>query len=150
MAITTKFMSFFVIFFLLLGSTSLLAGQGASESTPKKMVDITEMTSESGAQVLAFSDLEAAQDLAKTRRVVLFFYADWCPTCRAARADINQNIATLPSDVSVLYVDYDSATALKSRYGVTYQHTFVQIDPQGQRITVWNGGGSEQIISRVK
>ena len=31
-------------------------------------------------------------------------------------------------------VNYDTETSLKSRYGVTYQHTFVLIDGEGNAI----------------
>jgi len=61
-------------------------------------------------------------------KVVLAFFAEWCPACNAADKDLNANGDQLPGDVTVLEVNYDDATALKEKYNVTGQHTFVQID----------------------
>jgi len=71
--------------------------------------------------------------------VVLFFRASWCPTCRALDVDINANADAIPAGVTILDVDYDTATALKQKYGVTYQHTLVQVDADGNMITKWTG-----------
>lgn len=74
---------------------------------------------------------------AETGDVVLFFRADWCPTCRALDADIRSNLENIPTDVTILDVDYDNSTALKQKYGVTYQHTLVQVDASGNQIIKW-------------
>lgn len=69
--------------------------------------------------------------------VVLFFRAAWCPTCRALDADIRSKLGGIPADLTILDVDYDNSTELKQKYGVTYQHTFVQVDAQGNLIKKW-------------
>lgn len=71
--------------------------------------------------------------------VVLNFSAPWCPTCRALDRDINANLNNIPSNLTILKVDYDSATALKKKYGVTSQHTMVQVDKDGTLIKKWGG-----------
>ncbi len=71
--------------------------------------------------------------------VVLFFRASWCPTCRTLDADIKANLKNIPAGVTVLDVDYDNSTALKAKYGVTYQHTLVQVDKDGNLIKKWSG-----------
>jgi thioredoxin 1 len=71
--------------------------------------------------------------------VVLFFRASWCPTCRALDANIRTNLNAIPAGVTILDVDYDNSTALKQKYGVTYQHTFVQVDASGNQIAKWTG-----------
>ncbi|NCN52313.1 thioredoxin family protein [Candidatus Parcubacteria bacterium] len=70
--------------------------------------------------------------------VILFFRASWCPTCRALDADIKSHRSDIPAGVTILDVDYDNSTALKQKYGVTYQHTLVQVDAQGNMITKWS------------
>ena len=70
--------------------------------------------------------------LADSGDVVLFFHAEWCPTCRRLESDINAN--TVPDGVHILKVDYDSETALKQKYGVTRQHTLVVVDSSGNKI----------------
>ncbi len=76
---------------------------------------------------------------AETGDVVLFFHASWCPSCRGLNADIEKNLGEIPSEVSILKVDYDTETELKKKYGVTYQHTLVQVDAEGNMINKWSG-----------
>lgn len=75
--------------------------------------------------------------------VVLFFHAAWCPSCRAADSNISE---TGVDDFLLLKVDYDKYTDLKQKYGVTYQHTFVQVDENGDLIKKWNGSNSVDAI----
>lgn len=70
--------------------------------------------------------------------VVLFFRASWCPTCKSVDADIKKNVSQIPKGVTILDVDYDTATDLKKKYGVTYQHTFVQVAADGTQIAKWS------------
>jgi thiol-disulfide isomerase/thioredoxin len=96
-----------------------------------------------------FTDLAAAQELAAKGPTLLFFAADWCPTCKEALKDINANGAAL-KDVNVVVVDYDNSAGLKKMFGITYQHTFVQIDSRGRSLALWSGGGVAEILERVK
>jgi thiol-disulfide isomerase/thioredoxin len=77
---------------------------------------------------------------AESGDVVLFFRASWCPTCKVLDSDIRANLKNIPSGVTILDVNYDTETALKQKYGVTYQHTLVQVDASGKLITKWSGG----------
>lgn len=71
--------------------------------------------------------------------VVLFFKASWCPSCKAVDADIKANQNSIKDGLTILEVDYDNSQALKTKYGVTYQHTFVQVDSNGTQIAKWSG-----------
>jgi thiol-disulfide isomerase/thioredoxin len=83
--------------------------------------------------------------------VVLFFRAPWCPTCRALDADIRANLSAIPQKVIILDVDYDSSTELKQKYGVTYQHTLVQVDAEGNQIAKWTGSPTlENLLSQIQ
>ena len=95
-----------------------------------------------------FTNLEDARALAEKGPTVLFFNADWCPLCRADLADIDARISDL-GDVTVVVVDYDHAGDLKTKYGVTYQHTYVQIDGKGEKLALWSGGGVDRILKRI-
>src|SRR3989344_2449483 len=77
--------------------------------------------------------------LANSGDVVLFFRATWCPTCKALAANIRSNLSGIPAGLTILDVDYDNSSALKQKYGVTYQHTLVQVRADGSMITKWNG-----------
>ncbi len=72
-------------------------------------------------------------------RVVLFFRANWCPTCRGLDADIKANSANIPKGITILDVDYDRYADLKQKYGVTYQHTLVEVDGTGEAVSKWAG-----------
>jgi len=78
-------------------------------------------------------------------RTVLFFNASWCPTCQAAAASLKT--AGVPDGVTVLSVDYDSSLELRKKYGVTYQHTFVQVDGSGTQLAKWSGSPTGAAIA---
>lgn len=100
------------------------------------------------SQVLA--DAEIAQK--SGRRVVLFFHATWCPYCKAADKDFKANIGTdkFPKNLTLIKTDYDTQTELKKKYGVTSQHTFVQIDSTGNQITKWVSGETTELNTNIK
>lgn len=64
---------------------------------------------------------------------ILFFYASWCPKCRALEADINKN--GVPSGKTIFKVDFDNSQDLKQKYGVTLQTTLVKVDSEGNQIS---------------
>jgi hypothetical protein len=43
-------------------------------------------------------------------------------------------------------VDFDSESDLKRQYGITVQHTFVQIDTDGSELAKWSGSLTAQEI----
>lgn len=75
---------------------------------------------------------------AATGKVVIFFHASWCPTCQALDADIRAHLSDIPSNVTILKADYDTSTALKKKYGVVLQSTYVQVDKNGNEIQKWS------------
>jgi len=120
---------------------AMMSAQAKDESSPR-------FAKSTGKKVI-FSNLAAAQALAEKGPTVLFFAADWCPTCRVALNDINANGARM-NQITVVVVDYDKAADLKAKYGVTSQHTYVQIDARGGKLAIWNGGGVDDIVKNVK
>ena len=90
-----------------------------------------------GGQYVTYDASKIA--FAKEGKVVLFFRASWCPSCRALDSDIKANLSQIPGNVLILDVDYDKSADLKREYGVTSQHTLVQVDENGKMITKWSG-----------
>jgi thioredoxin 1 len=91
--------------------------------------------------------------LAKAQgRTVIFFMASWCQSCRAADQDFKAHFDKVPSDVTILRADYDTETALKQKYNVTSQDTFVQVDKHGNSVTQWNSGGQgvNALLNNIK
>jgi len=89
--------------------------------------------------------------LANEGKAVLYFHADWCPICRQIEGEIHSSPARIPSGVHILKVDYDTATALRQKYGVTYQHTFVQVNAEGGMIAKWGDAMTlVQVLAKIK
>jgi len=97
-----------------------------------------------------YSPALLAEAQASGRKPVLFFYATWCPFCRTADAAFRKNLSALPAGVTLLKVDYDASAELKQKYGITYQHTFVQVDASGQALSKWNGGDIDNLNKYLK
>ena len=97
-----------------------------------------------------FSPSALAEATKNGGKAVLFFWAAWCPYCKEANADFTANAGQIPAGVTVLKVDYDAEKDLKTKYGITYQHTFVQVDANGSLITKWSGGGVKELVSNIK
>lgn len=91
-----------------------------------------------------------AFDSAKDKKRVYFFHASWCPTCKTAHAELSGNPEKIPGDVVLFKTDYDSNSALKKQYGITYQHTFVLVDSMGKEVKKWNGGGLTELVENTK
>ena len=77
--------------------------------------------------------------------VVLFFNATWCPTCQATVKSLDAD--GTPAGLTVVSVDYDNANDLRKQYGVTVQHTFVQVDESGTELAKFTGSASGEDIA---
>lgn len=81
--------------------------------------------------------------------IVLFFHASWCPSC--VSADKNMSSEEIPENLTLLKTDFDESTDLRKKYGVTSQHTFVQVDSEGNLIKKWVWGRDVQdVVERLQ
>jgi thioredoxin 1 len=123
-----------------------------TESMMKK--DGVSTTDKSDVMVKSGSyEAYSADKIAKAAqgKVIIFFHASWCPSCRGLNASIDSNLAAIPKDVTILKADYDKETELKKKYGVTSQHTLVQVDKDGNMIKKWSGGSSlDNLVSKIQ
>jgi peroxiredoxin len=97
-----------------------------------------------------YSPETAKTEQAAGHKVVLFFHADWCPFCVEADKQFKAKLDQIPQGVTVLKTNYDTETALKKKYAVTYQHTFVQIDAEGNLSSKWNSGDIDNLKKNLK
>ena len=129
----------------------LLPDDEAIRPKPPVNQDIPMPTAENlpapaAGEYLPYSDSVLQQKLAEGKRVVLFFHAAWCPTCRLADESIRESLDRVPPDVAILKVDYDREKDLKDAYAVSYQHTFVQIADDRSPITTFQGASTASAI----
>lgn len=138
--------------------------QGKDDAMMKKDETVMEPTGTTGSSeqdmmmkkgaYIPFRETVLA-DTKDTKRV-LFFYANWCPTCRPVNIELEENEAKIPEGVSVIRVNYNDTDTdqvekdLAKQYGVTYQHTFVLIDENDHELKQWNGGGLDEIVAMTK
>jgi len=120
-----------------------MMGDGTMEDGEDAMMDAGDNMMEGDGAMMEKGSYEvySADKLARadSGNVVLFFRATWCPTCKALDANIRANASSIPAGLSILDVDYDNSEALKKKYGVTYQHTMVQVNSDGSMIKKWSG-----------
>lgn len=106
------------------------------EATPQAEM-INTVPADTGKYTTGYQDYDP-KNIPQTGDVVLFFHADRCPTCREAEKNILAS--GVPAWLSILKVDYDTATELKQKYGVLTQSSFVSIQHDGTLIKRWIGG----------
>lgn len=123
------------------------------EKAPSEHTDATStaatstgMDKVSKATYVGFS--RGAYDKALTENVpvMLYFYANWCPTCRAQEPQNIGLFKNLDLNVQAFRVNFndsetdDEEKKLAKAFGVTYQHTFIFLDRNGKEITRKVGG----------
>lgn len=120
---------------------------------PEQKAIASDMTSEKPLLKNGSYEVYRADKIARaeTGDVVLFFHASWCPSCRSLNTNIENNLTSIPEGVSILKTDYDKETELKKKYGVTYQHTLVQVDKDGTLIKKWSGSPRlDNLLSQIQ
>jgi thiol-disulfide isomerase/thioredoxin len=90
-------------------------------------------------EYISYASYVAAPEQYTNSRVVFFFNASWCSTCKVARDNFESTLDEIPADMTIVVVDFDNSNELRKKYGVTYQHTFVHIDSKGDAIKKWSG-----------
>lgn len=106
-----------------------------------------EAPSEPGSYI-TLAEYDADQAAHAGTDVVLFFNADWCSTCKVARDNIQSDLSGIPSGLTIVVVDFDAANDLRQKYGVTVQHTFVQVDADGNERAKWSGSVTADEIAQ--
>lgn len=129
------------------------AGPGASNPEPDPSISetpgATETTVEAG-DYIAYESFVTSRDKYSDSKVVLFFNAIWCSTCQQARENIEASLGQIPENLAIVVVDFDSSIDLRKKYGVTVQHTFIEIDNAGEPLGKWSGSVTvDQIVEQL-
>ena len=97
------------------------------------MMEKDDVMMEKDASYEAFTQAAYDAATAEGKTTVLFFYANWCPLCKAEDAVFEEVALDAPENVAVFRVNYrDSDTepaeeALARTHGVSSQHTKVVV-----------------------
>jgi thiol-disulfide isomerase/thioredoxin len=100
----------------------------------------------SKGQIIDYAAYSADKSKYSGSKVVLYFTAPWCPSCQETNKNLDADGA--PAGLTVVRVDYDSETDLKKQYGITVQHSFVQVDEDGNKQKAWTGTLSGDAIKK--
>ena len=120
------------------------------DKSMEKNEDVMEKPESNTGSYITFANYEASKSQYNEGDVVLFFNASWCPTCKALTKDIEANLGSIPSGTTIVSVDYDTYTDLRKKYGVTYQHTLVQVNPSGEQVKKWSGSPTlSSLLSQI-
>jgi thiol-disulfide isomerase/thioredoxin len=120
------------------GGFAYLLTSGDKSADSPRATSMTEVTTETAPPVSdasrpgAYVEYQPSLINSTPGTKVLFFHAPWCPQCRQLESEIKAG--TLPENTTIFKVDYDSNQALRQKYGVTLQTTFVAVDSQGNLI----------------
>lgn len=129
-------------------SASIQAESSESENT---LNDENKVDNSKAAELSYVITTSAELSGITNEKRVLFFHASWCPTCKVLDNDISLSVSQIPAGLTIARVDFDNETDLRKKYGVTLQHTLVQIDAAGNEIAMWSGSRDlADLLAKVK
>lgn len=86
-----------------------------------------------------YSPEAAAEALASGYGVVYYFWASWCPICKAEEPKLRQWIENSKLPIAGFRVNFDTEKELKAKFKVPYQHTTVFLNAKGEGVERFNG-----------
>lgn len=142
--------AYFVVIISIIAAIGLFTFFRSGESPVSTKISVSDSVQkqQENTRYMLYSKESFAAAIGKKR--VYFFHAPWCPTCRPADAEFQANVNKIPQDVVLFKTDYDSSTELKKLYGITYQHTYVLVDDEGNAVKKWNGGALAELVENTQ
>ena len=109
-----------------------IQGDKMTQKDDAIMEDTTQVLAGSASPLLDFAKADYDKALSSGKLIVLYFYANWCPICKAEFPKMQSAFNEFSNDTVIGFrVNYnDSDTdadevALAKKFGVAYQHTKV-------------------------
>lgn len=135
---------------IVLGGCSQANSSSDAMSSAKSSSSATSHGDSASQSYITYDQYQASKDKYADSKVVLFFNAKWCPACRAINEALTSDPGKIPAKTTVVSVDYDQHTDLRQRYGVTTQHTFVQIDTNGEKTRQWVSTSVDALLKELQ
>jgi hypothetical protein cdivTM_02768 len=135
---------------IVLGGCSQANSSSDAMSSAKSSSSATSHSDSASQSYITYDQYQASKDKYADSKVVLFFNAKWCPACRAINEALTSDPGKIPAKTTVVSVDYDQYTDLRQRYGVTTQHTFVQIDTNGEKTRQWVSTSVDALLKELQ
>ena len=135
---------------IVLGGCSQANSSSDAMSSAKSPSSATSHSDSASQSYITYDQYQASKDKYADSKVVLFFNAKWCPDCRAINEALTSDPGKIPAKTTVVSVDYDQHTDLLQRYGVTTQHTFVQIDTNGEKTRQWVSTSVDALLKELQ
>lgn len=92
---------------------------------------------------------QARLEHAKEEFIVLFFHANWCPSCKAFEEKVLSE--DIPENIKILKVNFDTNGELRKKYNILTQTSFVLVDNDGELRKRWVWGqGIDDVVEKLK
>ena len=135
---------------IVLGGCSQANSSSDAMSSAKSPSSATSHSDSASQSYITYDQYQASKDKYADSKVVLFFNAKWCPDCRAINEALTSDPGKIPAKTTVVSVDYDQHADLRQRYGVTMQHTFVQINSSGDKVRQWASTSTDGLLKELQ
>ena len=135
---------------IVLGGCSQANSSSDAMSSAKSSSSATSHSDSASQSYITYDQYQASKDKYADSKVVLFFNAKWCPACRAINEALTSDPGKIPAKTTLVSVDYDQHTDLRQRYGVATQHTFVQIDTNGEKTRQWVSTSVDALLKELQ
>jgi len=139
--------------------TAMSGSSGAMSASPTAMMTdamsasptamMTDAMSAHGSYV-TYADYSGAMSRYDGMAIVYYFYSSSSPVCQQKDAALMSGTGAIPAKVTIVKVDFDTATDVKQNYGVTVSDTFVKVDSTGAKAMTWSGQPVSDVLAALK